>query len=208
MDPFTQGKVAYQFNDIPEAKKRLTYAAKKGHAEAQHLLGEVFEREKAYRSAARWYRLAAWQGRLPRAQFCLARLYYYGYGVKLDVVEAEKWMLAAAEGADTDAMVGMGVIRFNAGKLIEAYAWFRLAAARKSSEGVREARELRASLKGEEGAKGKTAPLHVEDLLLALEEHGIDADGFVTDLRSGGPDLKVLAREIEQARLEEGDERD
>jgi len=140
---FIQGKFAHQIGDISDAKKRLVYAAEKGHARAQQLLGAIFEQERAYRLAAKWYRLAAWQGRLPRAQYCLARLYYFGYGVEADNTKAERWMRAAAEGADVDAMLGLGLMRLNA---VEAYAWFRLAAARRSAEASEEARELRLSL--------------------------------------------------------------
>jgi TPR repeat protein len=85
------------FNDAEEARKRLTYAAKKGHTDAQFLLGEIYEQEQAYRSAAKWYRLAAWQGQLAAAQYSLGGLYLLVLGVKCDAKAARRWLRAAAE---------------------------------------------------------------------------------------------------------------
>jgi TPR repeat protein len=71
---YSQGYLAYVFlGDLTTAKRRLTFAAKRGHARAQHLLGAIFDEEKAFKSAAKWYRLAAWQGRLLAAAYSLGR---------------------------------------------------------------------------------------------------------------------------------------
>jgi hypothetical protein len=152
---FIQGQFAYQTLCEPErAKVRLTKAAKKGHAEAQHLLGVIYEEEGAYRLAVKYFRLAAWQGQLPQAQYKLASLYYDGHGVKRDVAEAVKWIRAAAEGGSVDARHSLGMMYFRgegiAQDSVEAYKWLTAALAdeaAKVAEAVREAQEALAALR-------------------------------------------------------------
>jgi hypothetical protein len=76
---FALGDLAYMWwQDIEAAKKHFHSAAHRGHARAQHRLATIYSEERAYSVAIRWCRLAAWQGRLPEAQYDLARMYYYG----------------------------------------------------------------------------------------------------------------------------------
>jgi TPR repeat protein len=149
---FSQGEFAYRFcADIPDAERRLTFAAQRGHTRAQHLLGSIYEEAGQYRQAARWYRLSAWQGRLPAAAYRLGRLYLHGLGVKRDLTQAIKWLRQAAFGADTDAMGLLATLVSRP----ESYAWFQLAALRKSSEAVEALRELVPSMRRAELVEGK-----------------------------------------------------
>jgi TPR repeat protein len=148
---FIQGEFAYRFcADFTTAKTRLTFAAKRGHTRAQYLLASIFEEEKAFKSAAKWYRLAAWQGRLPEAAFRLGCLYLSGFGVRQDTREAIKWLRQAAFGADTNAMCALGTLTDKP----EAYAWYRLAALRKSSEAAKALREMVGSMTHEQIKEG------------------------------------------------------
>jgi TPR repeat protein len=158
---FIQGQFcAAVLNDLKEAKKRLTFAAGKGHSEAQHLLAQIFEQEKSYRAAAKWYRLAAWDGQLASAQYRLGQLYLQGLGVKRDVAAARRWLRSAAEGGNAAAMYDLGVLAHE-GDVAEAYAWFRLATARKSAEAARAARVLRASLTDEQVSRSKVVGANI-----------------------------------------------
>jgi hypothetical protein len=149
---FEQGQISYRyFSDLPGAKRRLSFAAKRGHRDAQHLLGVIFEEEKAFKSAAKWYRLAAWQGRLPEAAYRLGWLYLNGFGVRKDLREAMKWLRQAAEGADTNAMCVLASLCAPP----ERYAWFRLAALRKSNEAAQALSALVPTMTREEIVEGK-----------------------------------------------------
>ena len=50
----------------------------------------------------KWFRIAAEQG-LDRSQINIGGLYYYGYGVPQDRVEAAKWYRKAAEQGNKEA---------------------------------------------------------------------------------------------------------
>ena len=76
--------------------------AKQGDAHAQFFLGEIYRRgqgvPKDYKTAVKWYRLAAEQGHA-RAQNGLGWSYQQGEGVTQDYKTAAKWFrLAAAQG--------------------------------------------------------------------------------------------------------------
>ena len=148
-----QAQVAFQWNNDPAgARRRVTFHALKGHVKSQHLLGVIAEEEKAYRTAAKWYRLAAWQGQLPAAQYGLATLYYHGHGVKRDLTEAAKWMRLAAEGGDADGQHAFGIMCLHGEGVpegvVEAFAWFTLANAE-------ETQQLKATLSPKQLAKAE-----------------------------------------------------
>jgi Sel1 repeat len=158
---YLQGHLCWTFlNNSEEAKKCLTYAGGKGHTEAQHLLGQIYEQEQAYQSAAKWFRLAAWQGQHASAQYSLAHLYLRGLGVKRDPVVALRWLRAAAEGRNVAAMYELAMML----NPVEGYAWLRLARARKSAEAAQAARSLRTSLTPGQIAEAKvvTAKLRAQ----------------------------------------------
>jgi hypothetical protein len=108
---YMQGSFAYYvLRDVAQAKECLAFAAEEGYGLAQHLLGEICENEKSYRMAIKYFRLAAWQGRIPAAQFKLSRLYYYGQGVRRNLEQAVKWVRMAAEGGNADAQFSLGML--------------------------------------------------------------------------------------------------
>lgn len=55
-----------------------------------------------YAEAARWYRKSADQG-YPQAQYTLGFMYYYGYGVQRDRVQADDLFQQAAAHGNEDA---------------------------------------------------------------------------------------------------------
>ena len=149
---FVQGDCCWRFLNNPEAAKEcLTYAASKGHIQAQHVLGQIYEHEQAYRAAAKWCRLAAWQGQSASAQYSLSHLYLRGLGVKRDAVVALRWLRAAAEGGNVAAMYEVAMMINPVG----GYAWLTLARARRSAEAAEAARLLRPSLTPEQVAEAK-----------------------------------------------------
>ena len=82
---FQAGMEAYNRGDYPTALSEFTPPAKQGVAEAQHILGVLYEKAAAQGIAGAQYRLGA--------------LYHHGYGGPQDFVQAHKWYnLAAANG--------------------------------------------------------------------------------------------------------------
>lgn len=83
------------------ALDKLKSKADQGNAEAQHLMGWLYERGKGavtqdYAEALKWYLKAAAQGEC-EAQKIVNEMYYHGRGVTKDTVEAKKWLLKAEE---------------------------------------------------------------------------------------------------------------
>src|SRR5690606_30659130 len=76
--------LAYDRADYRSALNVWLPTAEQGDAEAQTMVGEIYERglgaEPNYEAAAEWYRRAAEQG-FSRAQFNLGTLYEQGLGV-------------------------------------------------------------------------------------------------------------------------------
>ncbi len=81
--------------------------AREGDAEAQHYVGEIYEkglgREPDYAEAMAWYLRAAEQG-YSRSQVNLGYFYERGLGVEPDPAEALKWYRRAA-GVDDDDLI-------------------------------------------------------------------------------------------------------
>jgi TPR repeat protein len=90
--------------DDPQALRWMTKAAEQGHASAQYEVGSyyVLPPDQDYGKAAYWLRKAAEQG-YARAQFSLSTLYYAGYGVEQDRLEAYAWMALAVFNGDPEA---------------------------------------------------------------------------------------------------------
>jgi hypothetical protein len=91
--------LAYDRADYRSALAVWLPAAEGGDAEAQTLVGEIYERgigaEPNYVAAAEWYRRAADQGNA-RAQFNLGTLYEQGLGVAADKLQALNWYRRAS----------------------------------------------------------------------------------------------------------------
>ncbi len=112
------------------------------NAEVQFHLGLKFAGSGGtmpdYVQAAEWYRKAAEQNH-SGAQFNLGELYAHGQGVRRDAVQSRAWYVKAAQQGDAGAQFNLGnschhasfsqVPAKAAESRIEAYKWFRLAAA-------------------------------------------------------------------------------
>jgi TPR repeat protein len=83
----------------PEQTDALRARAEAGDAEAQNLLGVMYDYGEGvpqdYAVAARWHRLAADQGHA-EAQYQLGGRYWRGQGVPQDYVQAHMWYSLAA----------------------------------------------------------------------------------------------------------------
>jgi hypothetical protein len=99
--------LAYDRADYRSALGVWLPAAEEGDAEAQTLVGEIYERgmggEPNYAAAAQWYRRAAEQGNA-RAQFNLGTLYEQGLGVEADKLAALNWYRQAS-GLTADSLI-------------------------------------------------------------------------------------------------------
>jgi len=94
--------------------------------------------EPDYTQAARWYEMAADQGHV-RAQFSLGMMFTEGHGMPRDDAKATLWFCRAAQQGHAGAQHNLGLRhrRASFGCLpndslesnLEAYKWFRLAAA-------------------------------------------------------------------------------
>jgi TPR repeat protein len=79
---------------------RTRLLAERGVAAEQVNLGIMYEGERDYAEAARWFRKAADQG-FPPGQAYLGSMYEFGLGVPKDYVQAYMWYnLSAAEIVD------------------------------------------------------------------------------------------------------------
>ncbi len=90
---------AYDRADYRSALDAWRESAEAGNPEAQHLVGEIFEkgmgRPPDYAEAAAWYRRAAEQG-YAKSQIALGYLYEMGLGVEQDMVESLEWYRRAS----------------------------------------------------------------------------------------------------------------
>ena len=136
---------AFQQKDYPKALKTLQPMAERGCADAQTLLGKMYDDglgvtpEKAL--SAEWYRKAAEQGEV-NAQRQLGHAYLKGEGVLQDEVQAAAWYLKAAEQGDSQSQTLLGTMYY-AGRgvtedYVQAASWLQKAAA----QGETRAQEL------------------------------------------------------------------
>ena len=99
--------LAYDRADYRSALAVWLPTAEQGDAEAQTLVGEIYERgvggEPDYAAAAEWYRRAAERGNA-RAQFNLGSLYEQGLGVEADKLEALNWYRQSS-GLTADSLI-------------------------------------------------------------------------------------------------------
>jgi TPR repeat protein len=96
---FSDGVVAFRRSDFPTGFRKLRPLAERGQAEAQALLGYMYEHGSGVPQdqvmAAHWYSSAAEQGHVG-AQYQLGLLYDKGHGVPQSAVIAYKWLNLAA----------------------------------------------------------------------------------------------------------------
>lgn len=128
---------AYDRGDYQLAYKLIVPLALNGDAEAQVLLGFMYENGDGVRQndaeAARWYWKAANQGHA-MGQHNLGVMYQKGYGVEKDSIEAVKWWRKAAEQGIPHAQFNLGLMYINGQEVrqdyILAHMWLNLAASR------------------------------------------------------------------------------
>jgi len=98
-DHLKEGISAYKEKNYAVALKELQPLADKGKAEAQMVIGAMYDNGEGvpmdYRQAVMWYSKAADQGNA-NAQYNLAMMYANGLGIQLDWVQALKWFNLAA----------------------------------------------------------------------------------------------------------------
>lgn len=102
---FDAGYAAYEAGDYATALRKWTPIAEKGDADAQFILGWMYNSGKGVAQddaeAVKWYRLAAEQGDAD-AQNNLSMVYRWGEGVPQDYVTSHMWFnIAAANGFES-----------------------------------------------------------------------------------------------------------
>jgi TPR repeat protein len=75
--------------------------------ESWYQKGESYHKKENYAEAAKWYRMAADKGHA-EAQFSMAYLYVYGFGVPYNLREAASWYQKAAEQGHAEAQYYLG----------------------------------------------------------------------------------------------------
>lgn len=95
---FARAMAAYERSDYGTASQVLLKLAKQGQAEAQRMLGNLYDKglgvAQSYEKAVRWYRKAAEQ-RDPAAQYHLGLKYANGHGVPENQMQAYIWFAIA-----------------------------------------------------------------------------------------------------------------
>jgi TPR repeat protein len=135
-----------------------------GEIDAHFLLGLKSSLGADAAGAVESYRLAADRGNA-LAQFNLAVIYELGQGVPPDCAEATKWFLKAAEQGDAGGQLEMGK-RCHRGSFaplaqdaresrIEAYKWFKLAAAQGYKNSEMHCEQIGLAMTGEERTEGQ-----------------------------------------------------
>src|SRR5215468_364194 len=113
LSSYEDGAAAYNRADYATARRLWLPLAEAGNAEAQTMLGIIYEEGKGvsqdYAAAVTWYRRAADQG-YPDAQFYLACMHDLGKGVPIDPAAAANWLTKAADQGHTDAQFSLGVM--------------------------------------------------------------------------------------------------
>lgn len=114
------------------AKATLLEKAEKGNAEAQFLMGQMYDNGSRRDSAKalRWYSKAAGQGNV-HAQISIAEMYRDARGVKRDYAAAMKWYSKAADQGYVWAPSMIGSLYEDGGPglkrdYVEAYFWYSL----------------------------------------------------------------------------------
>ncbi|MCL0046166.1 sel1 repeat family protein [Nitrospinaceae bacterium] len=155
-DDYQEGIDAYDRKDFKTALKKLKPLAEKGHASAQHKLGEMYGNGEGvpqnHKEAVMWLLKTAEQKNLTAqrlirssyhqwhkelaeqgdsyAQRFLGASYYLGLGVTQNYAEAAKYYKKAAEQGDSVSQVILGAM-YEKGKgvskdFVEAYKWFSI----------------------------------------------------------------------------------
>lgn len=123
----------------------IKIGAYQGHARAEHSLARLYDGEKNFAKAVKWYRAAAEKG-LAQSQFNLGVSYDNGEGVEQDKVEAAKWYLAAAQQGVLDAQYNLAWMYYDGTgvekDLNEALFWFKEVATKGDKSALYEAGKI------------------------------------------------------------------
>jgi len=110
---FGKGMDAYESGDYKAALVEWTPLAEQGNADAQVMLGTMYELGEGVlmdaESAVKWYTLAAQQGQVD-AQYAMGYLYSQGEGVPTDAKTAAKWYTLAGEQGNAEAQYYLGTM--------------------------------------------------------------------------------------------------
>ncbi len=105
--------------DYTEARKWFQRAAKRGHKNAQYMLGLLYYNgkgvERNCKESKAWFQRAAEQGHA-EAQYMLGLLYYDGKGGQKDYNRASEWFRKAAGKGDKEAQYMLGIIHYERAK--------------------------------------------------------------------------------------------
>ena len=132
---FQKGVAAAHSGDFATALREWTPLAEQGEADAQTILGVMYEEGKGvpqdYKTAVKWYKLAAEQGDAD-AQTQMGFMYNKGKGVPQNDKTAVKWWTLAAEQGNALAQGNLGAgYAFGRGVLkdyVYAHMWGKIAA--------------------------------------------------------------------------------
>ncbi len=105
-EDYDNGLSAYRQEDLVTAIDLLRSAADAGHAQAQQLLGYIYDIAEENELALHYYQLAADQGDADGA-YGLGKLYATGDGVPQDFAQALHWYRLAAQG---DSLLALDVL--------------------------------------------------------------------------------------------------
>lgn len=112
---YEDGRAAYLDGDYARALKIIRPLADGGDAEAQKLLGVMYDYGHGVKAdaaaALQWYIKSAEQGD-PAVQYQVGTKYFRGEGVAQDQVEAARWWGLAANGGQVDAQFNLGLMYF------------------------------------------------------------------------------------------------
>ncbi len=133
---FREAIALYQAGRFADALAIASKLAEQGHAEAQAMMGVLYERGQGVEAnpakAAEWFRKAAQQGHTG-AMFALAMLYLEGRLGKKDREKAQHWLLEAARRGMKEAQYNLALLYADASEghkpdWQQAARWFRRAA--------------------------------------------------------------------------------
>ena len=133
---FDDGAVALRRGDYETALREFRSLAKQGHAEAQFILGTMYEYGDGVRKdnaeAVKWYRMAANHGHAAARTYIGVR-FLQGQGVPQDFAAAAKWFRLAAEQGWASAQMLLGSMYLEGQSVpqdyVLAHKWLNLSAA-------------------------------------------------------------------------------
>ena len=130
-----KGVNAYSNGDYATALKEWTPLAEQGNADAQYLLGLLYQGgigvPQDDKTASKWFTLSAEQGNA-HAQTEIGKMYNNGTGVPQDYKTALKWFILGSEQGNTMAQINLGSM-YEYGMAIhqdyvKAHMWYNIGA--------------------------------------------------------------------------------